>query len=200
MIIHSFDRIMREPRSWHSFEVLPGRRIALPRPVPRMSAVYFVALFVFMLALDNVVPITDAVVALFSPVAPNASVAAWLITYIFVPVAIVYFATNAHVDGRSPHRWVVSVWRYVVRPKRTRSGRTLLADGARVSYRGRIKVWWDISAPRLHHGWIRGGSVTTTVPVRFTHAIRHKSLVVKTDEDGSPLSEYDVGDNLEVKP
>lgn len=183
----------------HSIEIAPGRRIPLPRPVPYVNVLYFAAVVLLIAAADNVVSIVSIVGAPLALVAGDASIAAWVCCYVLIPAGIVWLAANSAVDGRAPHRWVVSVVRYYLRPKRTICGRPVRREGARVAYSGRVRFWWDLEAPRLHHGWIRGGQASSSVPVRFTHALRHRHRVFEPDDGGATLSGYDV-DQVEVRP
>lgn len=201
MIIRSFDAVLREKRSAHSIEIIPGHsRIPLPRSVPYINVLYFVAALGVVVIADNVISLVAIVGAPLSLVAGDASIASWVCCYIMLPAGIVWVATNASVDGRSPHRWVVSAFRYLRRSKRTICGRSIRREGKTVFFKGRVKFWWDLNAPRLHHGRISGGRVTSVVPVRFTHAIRHRNPVITPDEGGVLLDDYQISDEVEIRP
>lgn len=184
----------------HSIEVFPGKRVPLLRPVAYVNLLYFAAALLAMMALDNVFSLVAIVGAPLHLVAGRAEIASWACCYLLVPAAIVWFATHASVDGRLPHRWAVSFLRYLVRPKRTTAGQPIRREGARSAYRSKIGVRWDLATPRLHHGWIKGGAISSSVQVKFTHAITHKSPVVRGDDQGSPLFEYEVEERLQVRP
>jgi hypothetical protein len=156
VVIHSFDGVLRQRRTMHSFQVSWMHRVPLYRPIP------------------------------------------YIAFYFYFPLMAIAF--NVEIDGRSPHRWVVSCARFITRRKRLWCGQRARSDGERVRYRGRMRVWWDISAPRLHHGYVRGGRVTTAVPVRFTHALRHTAPVMKADNEHSPTVGYEVPGRIEVRP
>jgi hypothetical protein len=199
MTIHSFHDVLRARRSMHSFEILPGHRIPLPRPITYVNALYFFGVLLVMLVVGKVVPLVEIVGAPLHVVAGDASIAAWVCVYVIVPAAIVWLADNAEVDGRAPHRWVVSFARYYRRPKRTLAGMPIRREGARTVCRGHVRFWWDLATPRLHHGWIKGGRVSSRVPVRFTHAVRHKQPVFAPHDEGEVVFGYEVSDRLEVR-
>lgn len=202
MTVYSFDGILRQPRKLHAPELWPGGpRVALPRPVPLISLVYLAVVELMIMVVDNVIPFTVAIGAVLSTLAGgSADVASWVLCYVIAPVVIVYFALNAEIDGRAPHRWVVSVVRSLFAPRRTWCGIAVEGEQSRVRYRGRVRVYWDEHAPRLHHGWVLGGRLTTFVPVRFTHALRHRSAVARYDDDGDLVLNYEVLARLEVRP
>lgn len=183
----------------HSFGMTNGRRIPLPRSVPYINIIYFAAVLLLVLVADNVVNLVAIVGAPLNLVAGDASIAAWVCCYVLLPAGVVWVATNSVVDGRSPHRWVVSAARFIRRPKRTFCGSSIRHEGSKVVYSGRVKFWWDLAAPRLHHGRIIGGFVSSVVPVSFTHAIRHRHSVFKHDENGVVLTEYEVPGQVEVR-
>jgi hypothetical protein len=204
VIVHSFDGVLRQPRTMHSFDVpgLSQRRIALPRPVPFIALVYFALVELLVVMSDNVVGYSNAIGDVLSAVSGGrADLTAWLICYAIVPAAIVWLSMNVEIDGRSPHRWIVSMIRLAVSCRRTRCGISVPADGSRFSYRGRLRVWWDESAPRLHHGWVVGGTLSTRVPARFTFAaVRHRHRVIKADHDYAPVERFEVPGRVEVRP
>lgn len=201
MIIHSFDGILRAPRSMHSIDIARGRRIPLPRPVPWISAVYFATVELCIMALDNVVSLVAIFEAVIGTlVSGDVALAAYLTCYVIIPGGIVWLSMNVEIDGRAPHRWIVSVARFIKRPSRTIAGRKVRAEGARSVYRGRVRVWWDLNTPSLHHGWVDGGKVTSIVPARFTYAIRHRCRVMVADGSGAEVRNYEVDGKLEVRP
>lgn len=202
MTIYSFDGILRQPRKLHAPELWPGGpRVSLPRPVPLISLAYFAVVELVIMVVDNVVSFTAAIGVVLSALAGGpADAAAWLLCYVIAPAVIVYVALNAEIDGRAPHRWVVSVVRSLFAPRRTWCGQSVGRDGSRVRYRGRVRIYWDEHAPHLHHGWVVGGRLTVFVSVRFTHALRHRSSVVRHDDDGDLVLDYAVHKQLEVRP
>lgn len=107
---------------------------------------------------------------------------------------------TVEIDGRLPHRWVASTFIYLRRPKRTRGASRLRAEGTKTTHRGRVRFWWGIDAPRLHHGWISGGRFSTRHQVRFTYSLRHMKQVVKQSSKGVLAADYPVEDKIEIKP
>lgn len=190
MTIHSFEEVIRAPKSIHSIPLTPtgGHSIPLWRPVTWISFIYFCGL-VFAFAIAAKVPGLDLLSKSFRPV----------VYYTVFPAGIVWLAFYTELDGLQPHVWFLSYLRYLRRPKRTLCGQALLADGDKTSYGGRVKIWWDLNSPRLHHGWIAGGRVTTTVPVRFTHAIFHRHQVMVPDDDRGPTVDHEVQGKLQVR-
>ena len=200
MVIHSFDESLRARRQIHSFEVSRSKRVALWRPVDWWCGVYFVASLLLVMFLDNFVSIVDLIGSAFSLVVDgNTSVSSGLICYLGIPMTVAWLTMNVELDGRMPHWWLLSCARYLRRPKRTWCGRSIRSEGRRTSYAGRVRFWWGIDSPRLHHGWVRGGVVHSRVPVRFTHALRHRSPVVEPG-DGILLDGYEVPGLLEIRP
>lgn len=185
----------------HSVEVMRGRRIALPRPVRGMAFIYFAFVELALFVIDNFIPMTAMLGSVLSVLSGgDASIAAWLVVYAILPSGIVWAMSNAEIDGRSPHFWVLSFFRYLKRPKRTLAGRPVRREGTCSTCSGRVRVWWDIGAPRLHHGWISGGKVSIDSGVRFAHALIHRHLTLRPDDDCESLRDYEVEDRLEVKP
>lgn len=202
MVIHSFDGVLRQRRTMHSFQVSWMHRVPLYRPIPYIAFYFYFPLMAIVVATFNrVIPVYTMLNAALSTLSGGqAGIAAWLAYYVAIPLGVVWIAFNVEIDGRSPHRWVVSCARFITRRKRLWCGQRARSDGERVRYRGRMRVWWDISAPRLHHGYVRGGRVTTAVPVRFTHALRHTAPVMKADNEHSPTVGYEVPGRIEVRP
>lgn len=202
MIIHSFDDVLRQPRTSHSFEVpWTGKRVPLPRPVPMIAGVYLLVIELLLVVSDNVVPFTAMFGSGLSAVSGGrADIAAWLVVYVLIPVAIVYLAMSVEIDGRAPYRWVIGMARFAVSPARTWCGQRLPSSDERVRYRGRLLFWWDVHAPRLQRGFVRGGLVSTRRPARFTFSFRHLHPVLRADEGYAPIENYVVGEKIEVRP
>lgn len=202
MVIHSFDGVLRQPRTMHTFQLWPGGpRWPLPRPLPMIAIVYMAGVFVATLAADKVLGLTAALTVVLSAMSGGrAYLAAWVIFHLAVPAAIVWAALNAEIDGRAPYRWLYSVAAYARRDKRAWCGKRVRSEGERIRCSGRTRVFWDEDAPRLQHGWVRGGSVTTTAPARFTSSLRHRRHVIKADGDGHLVVAYEVDGALEVRP
>jgi hypothetical protein len=203
--IYSFDAVLRQRKMVHSVQVSPGSKdkIALWRPLSWMSILYFAIVeLVFVIAAKlPVLNIPYEIVATFFAPA----------IYYLLPAGVVWLLFNAQLDGRAPHLWAYSYLLFLVRPKRTLGARSVRAAGQTVSYAGKVKIWWDLHAPRLHHGWVIGGRVTTNVPVRFTHAIFHSRQIMVFDPNrsvGTPdrldptaiAIGHEVQGKLQVKP
>lgn len=201
MVIHSFDDVLRRQRQMHSVEVSRGRRVALPRPVRYIAVIYFATIELVILLIDNFAPVVSILSAPLGLLASgNVKPAAFLIIYVVIPAGLAWLSMNIEIDGRSPHLWIFSCLRYFARPKRTLAGRSVRHESSRSTYNGRVHVWWDIGAPRLHHGWISGGKVSVGTGVRFTHALIHRHLMLRIDDGCKSLCGYEVEDRLEVKP
>jgi hypothetical protein len=199
--IYSFDQVLRQRRRLHAIEATRTKRIALWRPVPLMAIAYFAAVELVIMALDNFVSFVSFVDAVLSRISGgSASIVAWLICYGAAPAALVWLAMNSEIDGRAPHRWAFSCLRFLVKDKHTFCGQPARRDGEHVRYRGRVRFWWDVDAPRLHHGWVLAGRVYTRSRVRFAHALRHRHPTMVADERGHEVTGYEVADRLEVRP
>jgi hypothetical protein len=191
MIIHSFDDVLRAPKEIHSFELSPGgRKVGLWRPVPWIGIGYFaVAELAFYLAYR--LPVLDGIYAFvtlfFTP-----------LVYWALPIALVYVMMRVEFEGLSPHSWISAFLLFALRPRRTLAGRRIQAAGTKMSHRGKVRFWHDVHSPRLHHGWIIGGSFSTNVPVRFSYAIRHRSQIIRPG--GKPARDHVVEGKLEVRP
>lgn len=190
MIIHSFDDVLRAPKSIHSVELTPGGKTKVPlwRPVPWIGFLYFVVVELFFVVATHV-PVLDVASESFAP----------LVYYVALPVGVVWLALHVELDGRLPHLWALSYLLYLRRPKRTLAGRPVDPVATRTDYSGRVRVWWDLHAPRLQHGWVVGGRFSTTVPARFTHALWHTRQVVTSSEHGSIVVEHAVEGRLQVR-
>lgn len=200
MVIYSFDNILRMARQAHSFEVLPGRRIALPRAVPWISVAYFAVIeFVLVLASKFISFVSIASVPISVVSGGNVKPAAALVIYVVFPGALTWLSMNVEIDGRAPHRWIVSALRYVKRPKRQYLGRAVRAEGSKKTYGGKVRVWWDEAAPRLQHGWVTGGRVSSREPAAFSHALRHGHLVMRAHCDGHFVHDHEVEGQIEVR-
>lgn len=201
MIVHSFHGVLRKPRTLHSLELPGGRRVPLPRPVPLISLIYFCVVEAALMVIDNVVEITAVVGGVLSRLSGGDTyLAAWVLCYVGLPGLIVWLSMNVEIDGRAPHRWVVSGARFLVRDKHTWCGVHARSVGDQSSYAGRVRFWWDQHSPRLRHGWVRGGLVTTSVPARFTHSLRHRHQVIRPGDGYDVASGHEVDGRLEVRP
>lgn len=190
MIIHSFDDVLRAPKSIHSVELTPGgTKVALWRPISWISFLYFAVVeLVFIIAAR--LPVLNVFSEMFAP----------LVYYVAFPAAVVWLAFKVELDGRAPHMWVLSYLRFLRRPKRTVAGQAVTPAGTEVDYSGRVSVTWDLHAPRLHRGWARGGVLSTPLPVRFSHAILHGRQVLRVDEKHGQPTIHEVNGKLEVRP
>lgn len=191
MIIYSFDDVLRARKMIHSVELTPGggHAVALWRPVPWMAVLYFAVVeLVFLIAARY--PVTDVVSQMFAPA----------VYYVAFPAGVVWLAFKVELDGRAPHLWLASYLLFLKRPKRTLAGRTVDPPDTRVAYAGRVRIWWDVTAPRLHHGWVLGGRVCTVVPARFTHSLWHRQQLLVGDDDRAPVVDHEVQGRLQVRP
>jgi hypothetical protein len=193
--IYSFDDVLRAPKSIHSFELSPGgKRIALWRPVPWVGLLYFIVVEIAFLIAERIIPFT----AIFDLV--MATEAAWITYHLLLPIGGVWLAMNAELDGRRPHMWAISILHWASGPRRTMAGQRIPVAGSKIAYGGRVRVFWDVTAPRLHHGWVKGGKVSTSLPVRFTHSVLHRrSVIAPGDSQGVMLDQYEVSNRLEVR-
>jgi hypothetical protein len=201
MTIYSFDGILRQRRRLHSVETFSRSKIALWRPVPLVGIGYFIVVAVAVAAFYKVVPVDELLTASLSAISGgDAGVASWICCYVAVPTAIVWLAMNSEIDGRAPHRWAFSCLRFLVKDKHTFCGQRVRRHGAHVRYRGRIRFFWDVDAPRLHHGWVVAGRVYTRARVHFGHALRHRHPTMTASQAGHEVTGYEVSDRLEVRP
>lgn len=192
-IIESFEDVLRAKRRQHTVNFRPnGKRYALYRPVAWIDAIYFAVLFVATMAIDKLLHIVGLIEVVLHPGS------SWILVHLILPGAIVWAANNFQFDGRKPHLWVWSYIEFFLRPKRTLGGRTM--DTKPIRYKGRIRFWWDELAPRLHHGWVIGGSLTTLAGVRFTYSLRHRKSVVRSSRRHPPADHHAVGTRMEIKP
>jgi hypothetical protein len=201
-VIVSFDGVLRQPRTMHSWEWWPGGpKTPLPRTMPLISIGYFVAVLLAVIALNHIVPIEAGASAVLSALANGpAGIAAGFLVYVVVPATVVYFAINSEIDGRKAHNWLVSVVRSLFSPRRTWCGMGMSAGDERTEYASSVDFWWDEGAPRLQHGWVRDGHLSTAVPTRFTFALRHRHRVLKADDHGDPVADYEVSGRIEIRP
>jgi hypothetical protein len=189
--IYSFDDVIRMPKSIHSVPLTPTGDFNIPlwRPVPWIAFIYFIAVeLVFVIAAK--VPVLDLLSQSFAPA----------VYYFVFPVGVVWFAFKVELEGLKPHAWVLAYLLYLRRPKRVLGGDAVTAVGEAVAYSGRVRIWWDLDAPRLHDGWVTGGRVRTTVPVRFAYALRHRKQVIRPDDDRGRLADHEVEGRLQVRP
>jgi hypothetical protein len=188
--IYSYDEVLRAPRSFHSFPLSPGgHQMALYKPVPWISLVYFAVVELLVVVLAHTPP-GHALIAVLKP----------LCYYAALPGGVVWLVMHVELDGRSPHRWTYSYLKFLARPRRTLAGSAIARPGRRIVTSGSVRVLWDAHAPRLHHGWLRGGVLTTSVPVRFTFSLRHRSRVVVGDDERVCVAGYAVHDRVQVRP
>jgi hypothetical protein len=192
VLVDHYDDALRSPKRIHSVQFRPhGKRWPLPRTITWEAVRYFVVLVLVTSAACKVVPLVEVASLVL------AEQAAWLVVHLMAPAGLVYVALNAQLDGLRPHRWVYCYARSVRSPRRSTAGVPVLE---RARYGGRVRFYWDDLAPRLHHGWVRGGRLSTCVPVRFTWSIRHMKLVMVASRSGRNTSSYAVEDRLEVRP
>lgn len=193
MIIESFDDVLRTPKRLHAIELTPGgQKLPLWKPVSHASAQLFVVIEVVLIFMAKV-PLLDFLHELVA-----SMFGSWAY-YTVLPAGIVWLAFYAELDGRAPHLWAYSYMLFLIRPKRTIAGRPMKSSGTKIRSAGKIKIWWDLDAPRLHHGWVRGGRVTTNVPVNFAHSFRHTKPTIRANDDYARIVEYEVAQKLEVR-
>lgn len=116
------------------------------------------------------------------------------------PLAVTWAAITIRRDGRSGLRWLRTWWDYRRRAKRTSNGRTLPDPATRTRIGGKLRVRWDVTAPRLQRVRIAGPArVRFASPVRFS--LRSGGWRAHPDAHGR-AGEYEVpaGESLEVRP
>ena len=190
MTIYSFDDIIRMPKSIHSVPLSPTGEYTIPlwRPVSWIGFAYFLVVeLLFVIA--SKIPVLNVLSESFAPLA----------YYVVFPIGVVWLAFKIELEGLKPHTWALAYLLYLRRPKRTLAGRAMTAEGEKISYTGRVRILWDLNAPRLQRGWVTGGHIVTTVPARFTHAIFHRSQVIAPDERGRAV-DHEVQGKLQVRP
>lgn len=97
-------RIRTYRQVWHLEQVLYRiDRVNLPFPITFRQIGVFGASLVAMSLISRVPPV-DAL----SP----------LLRYIIIPAAAAWYLTNQKLDGKLPHRWLISMLRYWTGPKR----------------------------------------------------------------------------------
>lgn len=200
MVISSFDGVLRQPRTQHTLPFWPGGpRMPLPRPTPMIAFVYIAVLEFFLALINKALGLTTLLGDTLSFFAGGrADIAATVIVY-SIPFIVVWTVLNAGIDGRAPYRWFYSAVTFALRGKRTLCGKRVRAPGKKVSCGGRTKILWDEDAPRLQHGWVRGGRVSTAKLVRFTHGLVHTKPAIKPDDRGTLIVDYEVAESLEVR-
>src|SRR4051794_7750984 len=98
MTIYSFDDVLRARCSMHTLELFAGRRIPLPRPIPYVTIIYFIAVVVAMMIVNRIVPAVDLLNSVLSvPAGADVHIASWLCVFTMIPGAIVWAATNSAV-------------------------------------------------------------------------------------------------------
>lgn len=194
MIIHSFDDVLRQPKTLHSVELTPGGQTKIPlwRPLPWIGIAYFFVI-VLVLAIMAQHPVIgwpyELISALFSP----------LVYYTLLPLGIVMLAFQVELDGLAPHWFLLAYVLYLRRPKRTLCGEAVPMPGTKIRYGGKVKIWWDLNAPRLHNGWVAGGKISTSVPASFTYAIFHRKRILEPNEKYESIKDYEVDGKLRVR-
>lgn len=108
-------------------------RVRLPFPVTfRQIGIFGLALLVMV------------VVSGIGPLATTSPV----LRYALIPGLAAWYLTNKRLDGKMPHRWVLSMLRYLLGPKRLNRYRPVETGGkvrlvARVSYRVTHREDWE---------------------------------------------------------
>lgn len=194
MIVHSFDETLRTPKMLHSIETSPGgqTKIALWRPLPWIGIGYFM-IIELLLVLAAKHPVVNLPYELVSSLLSPA------VYYTVIPVGIVWLAFQVELDGLPPHWWLLAYVLYIRRPKRTLCGEAVPMPGTEIRYSGKVKIWWDLNAPRLHNGWIIGGKFSTSVPASFTYAIFHRRRVLEPNDDYETITDYEVDGKVQVR-
>lgn len=202
MTIYSFDGVLRLPRTMHTVQLWPsGPRIPLPRPTPSIAFIYMGAVFVLTLAVDRALGVTTILTSVLSAVSGGrAFLAAWALFHLGLSAGLVWLAMNVEIDGRAPYRWLYSCARYLLREHYTLCGRHARRPGEVARCGGKTTILWDVDAPRLQHGWVRGGCVSTTVGARFTSSLLHSKQVIKADAARERVVDHAVDGALEVRP
>jgi hypothetical protein len=194
MIVHSFDDVLRQPKTLHAVELTPGGQTKIPlwRPVPWIGIGYFVVI-------ELVLAVAAKTMILDWPYEVVSAISSPLVYYTVIPIGLVVLSFQVELDGLAPHWWLLAWVLYKRRPKRLLAGESVPMPGTKIHYGGKVKIWWDLNAPRLHSGWVTGGRISTSVPIRFTYAIFHRRQVIKPDSDGKMVTDYEVDKKLRVR-
>jgi hypothetical protein len=194
VIVHSFDDVLRQPKTLHAVELTPGGQTKIPlwRPVPWIGIGYFVVI-------ELVLAVAAKTMILDWPYEVVSAISSPLVYYTVLPIGLVVLAFQVELDGMAPHWWLLAHLLYMRRPKCSYVGEAVPVTGAKIRYGGKVKIWWDLNSPRLHNGWVTGGKISTTVPVRFTYAILHRRRVVKPDSNGKAIESHQVDKKLRVR-
>lgn len=98
-------------------------RVRLPFPVSFRQAGLFGIAALAMALLSAIPPIGSA-----SPV----------LRYLLIPGALTWFLTRQRLDGKPPLRWLLSILRHALSPKRLNRFRPLPGHPNRIRFRGAI--------------------------------------------------------------
>jgi len=97
-------RIRTYRQVWHLEQVIYQiERVRLPFPVTFRQVGVFGAALLVMVVVSRV-----GVVGALSPV----------LRYALIPGAVAWYLTSQRLDGKPPHRWIISMVRYWSAPKR----------------------------------------------------------------------------------
>jgi hypothetical protein len=131
------------------------------------------------------------------PIIGTLSHLPWMIWWL-IPFWLTYLALTSSFDGRMPHLWVKSWVLFRLRPKRTRAGVAIRADGRQ---RGRIRWWVDEHAPDLHRARITGpAEIRFNVPIRFQLGLLHRHWETRPDPHAADRQTYHLVERLEIRP
>ncbi len=209
MVIESYAAVFEQERRLYSWEVDPttGKRWHVPSAngIPLRGVAYYgvawIAVFWIVVApavavLLAVPPLGD-LFGLF----PFVLQAALVLGVVFgLPGALAYAAMVAKVDGRPAHLWLLAYASWRLRPKRTVHGQRVRAAGDPYPLPRRLRVRWDLSAPRLQRLRVRGPArVEFAVPVRFS-LISGGWRAKGSDRGACGHRDVPAGEVLEVRP
>lgn len=99
-------------------------RVRLPFPVTLTQLLCFGAGVVVMVILGQVLPLGRI---------------PWLVRFVAAPAALAWFLTQHRLDGKPPHRWLLSWVLFLLGPKRLNRLRSL-TPGGRVRFSGKIEA------------------------------------------------------------
>jgi len=98
-------------------------RVRLPFPVSFSQAGVFAAAVLVMVLLSRLLLLSSV---------------SWVLRYAVIPGAVTWFLTKQRLDGKPPLRWLLSMLRYALSPKRLNRLRPMADQPGRLRFTGSI--------------------------------------------------------------
>lgn len=158
----------------------------MPGGVPLPGVAYFAATLVAMVILNKTL-------------GPLVGLLPAPIRYVIVPLAVAVAATHARPDGRSALSFARSWLEARYRRGRRSACRRVPDERETVSWKGKLRVRWDVDSPRLRRCRVHGPSVVEFLEPVDVANDRHTNLVARRGRGRPQTARLKDGRSVKVR-